>query len=724
MWIAGQHAQAGIYKIRARCNVKEAVSLIKGSSGDFGLVVNETGINGTCEVRIYNPLRYTTGGREDNSLIYGAYTNFTTTNEARSFDIETKPWYCAWAFCTDTHVSTDYKDRLLQTLNDEWKSEWTTNFDNIKELDVIIELETTGSAVPCNIFEINLPGVAHLSANQFLEENINALDEYDIAIRGINFALIKPVKATDADKSCDRIISEFDIQNTYNDLKNVSYQMAIPFKADASLTDADKPYRTGTGQYATNIAVYPRYGGLYYGHHYGVACTTSKMSSLKDANYFGGATIEEGGRIFKKDNKVYHLYWIYPGSGDRVLLRNIGEEGPFPVANGRLIVKEPTSNDHNKKIIDKTSVSPSKQFLVAWHRGFWRDAPENSLQSIKAAAGYDMIELDVSRAGGGRTATGQWHSSDVPHYMLFHDPFMFRSSSIGPTDACIHPYEKLLIPWRLTQRSNKTELLDTLKQRFPGYADTVLEDWLKEPKNLKYTDLLSIKLRDRFGCLTDVAMPTWEQAIEEAKTHNLPIMVDKGESEIDGIYWLAIEHNYDDMVFFKGSQNATVAKLANSYHHTLMQQIIYTPFIDDKAFDQKNGNDLLGAFLHAESGQRWHVPGFEMQVKRTAEDCDGESLDVCFPQATRDMLAFILRNKRSKWMGITHINPTAINGFDNKVIIMDADNLADLADYGYLASRYDRRADLDFDYNYLQCDYFTADRPDVVLAFLKALGKL
>ena len=80
---------------------------------------------------------------------------------------------------------------------------------------------------------------------------------------------------------------------------------------------------------------------------------------------------------------------------------------------------------------------------------------------------------------------------------------------------------------------------------------------------------------------------------------------------------------------------------------------------------------FLQAFLDKEANEKWIVPGAELQIKRMVSD--GDDVEAGFsPLGVQRLLDWIEEHKEDKWIGITQINPTAYNGFDNKIIFMDA----------------------------------------------------
>ena len=232
-------------------------------------------------------------------------------------------------------------------------------------------------------------------------------------------------------------------------------------------------------------------------------------------------------------------------------------------------------------------------------------------------------------------------------------------------------------------------------------------------------------MRDRFGCLTNINIPTFDEALDVAKAKGLSIVVDKGWDDIDNMYWHAVKKNYEDHVFFKGGDARNADKLTKMYGDELFRQIAYTPFYFDSkaqaanAVDDEGNLKFLQAFLDKEADEKWIIPGVELQIKLMVSDGNTAGF---YPLGVQRLLDWAEAHKEDKWIGITQINPTAYNGFDNKFIFMDAsDNPLDNNTY---SSRWDRRADLIFNINYLKCDYWTTDRPDMVVNFLKAIGKL
>lgn len=688
-------------------------------SGDsFGIKGEVSG--GKISVRMFYEPEYHEGGKNGIALIYGVKINsdYTDRYGKQAWKIApgkgNAPFFCDlgdnW-FCRHGNASsTSYIKRLhmffRKASEGSWNFDPNTTFSGqlVKNIPVIIEVEFTGNATLENLIDIKLPG---------LSRTITNTDFARTHVKGINFQIRPAATKLQLDAAGDQYnkyaVNSFNITHNYmtGDMER-AYQIVIPRIPRTAAVRTDR--------YATNIAVYPFYNSTISKYAYYLVASSRNHISLPK-----GGEITDKGLLFKamSGNKelAYSLYEVTLSTPQRVLIKNITLDGPFLADDRTIRIKRPKVSKVNLKIHEKRSLSSANRHLVAWHRGDWRTKPENTIESITAASDYDLLELDVSRAGGDYSERG------VPNYVLFHDPFMFRESSTGPSDPCVDPYDKLLVPSVLLTLAKRQDLKNELKGRFPGHSATEYENWIKGPGDFTYSELRKMKVRDRFGCLSDIKIPSFREALNKARELNLAIMVDKGWSDIDGIYWHSIELDYEDNVFFKGGPARSVAKLVAQYGDELMQQIGYTPFyFDSKAQESssfKNGQiTFLEEFIQKENNAGWNVPGFELQIKMMVSDGSSEGFS---PLGIQRLLNFRDKYKLTKWIGITQINPTAINGFDNKIVYMDSgENPKQANPY---SSRFDRRADLDFNLNYLKCDYWTSDRPDVIIDFLKALGK-
>ncbi|NOU58711.1 glycerophosphodiester phosphodiesterase [Marinifilum caeruleilacunae] len=714
-------ANASVYTIHTRAKKSLAFPITTDIRQNFGIKGRAS--QGAITVRMYYEPMYNDGGNHSDGLIYGIkITRDYITNFGGLGWIITDetPWYCnlgVWT-CGDrdyTVWSTAYKNRFLKAISRESKGFLDLSSlvrgekDEDNEISVIIEVEFTGNTHIEDLIEIKVPGISET----ITKENLAVLK-----VKGINFQKrpLATKEQLDAahEEYNDKAVNAFPIAVNYQtgSLER-AYTFLIPRLPDQG--------SIRSRVYDTNIALRPLYNSQIDKYEYFVASSTNAFLLPPQA------ISTKGEKLFRAHaegtERDFYLYKITLPSGwlstQRVLIHNINSTGPFPIYNGEIQIERPSITNINRKIYHKKSLLGVNRHLIAWHRGDWRGAPENTMESIAAAADYDLLELDLARAGGDLSHDG------IPHYVLFHDPFMFRESSTGPSDPCVDPYDKLLVPSTLLAFAKRQELRNELKRRFPGYTESQYDDWIKKPEDFTFNELTQMTVRDRFGCLTEVTIPSFHEAINLARDLNLGIMIDKGWDDIDGVYWTAIEHNYENNIFFKGGPNRNVSKLVAQYGDELMQQVGYTPFYFDNLAQKassvnENGEIIfLEEFIDKHDHHKWNIPGFELQIKMMAED--GSAEDGFSPDGINRLLTFKDKYKPSKWIGITQINPTASNGFDNKLVYMDAGS--DPRQANPYSSRFDRRADVIFNINYLECDYWTSDRPDVIIDFLKTLGK-
>lgn len=80
---------------------------------------------------------------------------------------------------------------------------------------------------------------------------------------------------------------------------------------------------------------------------------------------------------------------------------------------------------------------PQRQCAIIAHRGVWKNAPENSLLSIRRAieAGHDVVEIDVRR-----TADGQ--------FVLLHDETLQRTAGVNNQPEQMTLADLTLLPLR------------------------------------------------------------------------------------------------------------------------------------------------------------------------------------------------------------------------------------------------------------------------------------
>ncbi len=727
-----------IYKLTRKMNVKKALEL----KGAYGIKAN-TALERSIEVRVYLKDYYNDGGREDKEgFLYGAYTtsNSTDTYVANPWEVKYTDKECGWyiigtLYCYATGGldytidSNVFKSKVLKGASHI--TDLGPDSDYHTEMEVVIELELTSDYSAINdVKEISIPGIELLHPSDFVT-----------SVKGINFYTRTAAANSTLENQKPPIPHTPDYVETFkitNNLlpnnENLNYQMAVPRKIKPDIfSSLPMPFKErNTASFTTNMAVY-RSHDLEEGTYFNIITSLTDLSMVRlkmepstDLNFTNLGPIFSAN--VNGNSLIYSLYRVdVPDGVVRVIIEKIDNHGPFPTSRLDLHGERPILADYNRRMLAKKDLPEDDRIMVAWHRGFWRDYPENTLQSIEAAKTYlstsDILELDVSRAG-------DLNESDVYNYVLYHDPFMFRESSIGPNHSehqCVDPYDKLLVKSNMLAFAKRAELREELKRRFPGYQDNEYENWILGPKSFTLERLTESSVRDRFGCLTNIKIPSFGEALDAAKENNLSIVVDKGWDDIDNIYWHAVLKDYEGHVFFKGGDARQADKLTKMYGDELFRQIAYTPFYFDNKAQKSNAVDgdgnliFLQAFLDKEVNEKWIIPGVELQIKHMVSD--GHDVEDGFsPLGIQRLLDWTEKHKEDKWIGITQISPTAYNGFDNKIIFMNASDKPNESDP--YSSRWDRRADMIFNINYLKCDYWTTDRPDMVVNFLKAIGKL
>ncbi|MDA9111827.1 glycerophosphodiester phosphodiesterase family protein, partial [Flavicella sp.] len=594
--------------------------------GTYGIKANTTKRR-AIEVRVYLKDYYTSGGREDlEGFLYGA---FTTSN--LPYEYVANPWTvtytnasCTWPVIgnfacfitggpTYTMDSNVFKSKVLQGATHI--TDIGPDSSYLAEMEVVIELELTSDYSAINdVKEIGLPGIELLHPEDFVT-----------SVKGINYYIRTAAANATLDAQDPTIPYTPDYVEPFYITKdllpnddNLNYQMAVPriIKQDIFSGLPGTFKERNPASFTTNMVVYPS-DDDGEGTYFNVITSLTDTSIIKlKMQPSAGLTFTHKGSIFDAsvDNQTYsyHLYRVdVPDGIDRVIIEKIDNFGPFPASGFGLHTERPILADYNRRMLAKQDLPENDRIMVAWHRGFWRDYPENTLQSIEAAKAYlstsDILELDVSRAS-------DLNNSDVYNYVLYHDPFMFRESTIGPNhtlDQCVNPYDKFLVESTMLASAKRAELRNLLKERFPGYTETEYDEWILGPKDFTLAKLTAQTVRDRFGCLTNINIPTFDEALDAAKENGLSIVVDKGWDDIDNMYWHAVMKDYEDHVFFKGGDSRQADKLTKMYGDQLFRQIAYTPFYFDNKAQQSNAVDgdgnliFLQAFLDKEANEKW-----------------------------------------------------------------------------------------------------------------------
>ena len=170
-----------------------------------------------------------------------------------------------------------------------------------------------------------------------------------------------------------------------------------------------------------------------------------------------------------------------------------------------------------ESIIKNLEDSKSDQITVVAHRGDWRNAPENSIQSIKNCIkmGVDMVEIDI-------------HETKDGHLVLMHDGSVDRTTN--------------------GKGSVKSWTLDSLK---------------------------TLNLLDKDGNETNHKIPTLEEALLVSKDKIL-LNLDKSYNIFDKCYELMEKTKTLDQVIIKGAKNrAVVEKEIGKY----LDKVYFMPIV-------------------------------------------------------------------------------------------------------------------------------------------------
>ncbi len=172
----------------------------------------------------------------------------------------------------------------------------------------------------------------------------------------------------------------------------------------------------------------------------------------------------------------------------------------------------------NRSSLGKLTPPDGNNVLVVAHRGYWRTAPENSLQAIENSIeiGADIVEIDVRK-----TKDNQ--------FVLMHDETVDRT----------------------TNGSGKVEdyTLDSLKQLY---------------------------LKDVTGALTQQKIPTLKEVMLLAKGRIL-VNLDKSENYISEVYELLRETGTVQQAIFKGSKPISIVR---QKYGSVLDSIVYMPIVN------------------------------------------------------------------------------------------------------------------------------------------------
>ncbi len=200
------------------------------------------------------------------------------------------------------------------------------------------------------------------------------------------------------------------------------------------------------------------------------------------------------------------------------------------------IVEQPSISD----LIQNLEDSENNEIMVIAHRGDWRNAPENSLQSIKNCIemGVDMVEIDI-------------HETKDGALVLMHDVTIDRTTNAS------------------------------------GYV----KDWTLD-------SLRTLKLLDGLGIETPHGIPTLEEALLLSKNKIL-INLDKSYNIFDKCYEIMKKTGTLNQVVIKGAKTRDEVELEFGQY---LDEVYFMPVLflpqdnAQKIVDDYIKNDLPVAF--------------------------------------------------------------------------------------------------------------------------------
>lgn len=193
----------------------------------------------------------------------------------------------------------------------------------------------------------------------------------------------------------------------------------------------------------------------------------------------------------------------------------------------------PKNHDKASILIENLNNPNSNKVMIVAHRGYWRNAPENSLQAIQNCIdmGIDMVEIDVRKT-----------KDDV--LILMHDQSLDRTTT----------GKGLVSEWSL----------DSLKTLY-------LKNGINQPTIHK--------------------IPTLKETLELTKG-NILVNIDKCYNYFTEVYNVIKETGTEDQVVLKGS-NVKFQDTKKDFGGKL-DSVLFMPIINlDK---QKNASDIIDEF--------------------------------------------------------------------------------------------------------------------------------
>ena len=206
-----------------------------------------------------------------------------------------------------------------------------------------------------------------------------------------------------------------------------------------------------------------------------------------------------------------------------------------------------------QRLLDKL-YDPNGDVMVAAHRGFWREAPENSTLAVEEAirVGCEIIEIDVRR-----TADGHW--------IVIHDKTLERTTNgSGRVDA---------------------HTLDQIR---------------------------GLRLLNGYGLETDLRVPTLLEVAKLTRGRAL-LYVDKSDDHLREIANLLDRENLLDHCLFYGRR--PVSDLQATFGADILERVHYLPKLGDRTPDAAN---YIDAFLSLSKPPAAFVLDFQEDTPTTS----------------------------------------------------------------------------------------------------------
>lgn len=184
------------------------------------------------------------------------------------------------------------------------------------------------------------------------------------------------------------------------------------------------------------------------------------------------------------------------------------------------------------QLISNLEDSSNKEIIVVAHRGDWRNAPENSLEAIQSCIvmGVDMVEIDV-------------RETKDAQLILMHDETIDRTTN----------------------------------------GKGMVKDWTLD-------SLKTLRLRDGAGHITNIKIPTLEEALLQSKGKIL-VNLDKSYEIFDKCFRIAEKTGTLNQIVIKGNKEL---KVVEKEFGKYLDKVFFMPII---RLSDPNAEKMLNEYL-------------------------------------------------------------------------------------------------------------------------------